>query len=142
MRNKFIVLISLVVLVFNTGVLFSSQEKDQVVIKRFILAVGANSGGKDRAQLRYAVSDAEAILQVFQDLGGVADEDTLFLEEPDVRSFYTEMGKFQTAFSISSMYPFDLAIFQTCLDVHTYSFLTNWIPLEISEISLISSMLQ
>jgi len=89
------VLTVLAALVINTGVLFPSQEKDQAVIKRFILAVGANSGGKDRVQLRYAVSDAEAILQVFQDLGGVADEDTLFLEEPDVRTFYTELGKFQ-----------------------------------------------
>jgi hypothetical protein len=58
------------------------------------MAVGANSGGKDRVQLRYAVSDAEAILRVFQDLGGVSDEDTLFLKEPDVRTFYTELGKF------------------------------------------------
>jgi len=86
----------LMAMALHSGPLFPSQAQDQAVIKRFILAVGANSGGKDRVQLRYAVSDAEAILQVFQDLGGVADEDTLFLKEPDVRTFYTELGKFQS----------------------------------------------
>jgi hypothetical protein len=96
MRKTGLNLIILAVLVLNTGSLFPSQTQDQVVIKRFIMAVGANSGGKDRAQLRYAISDAEAILQVFQDLGGVSDEDTLFLEEPNVRTFYTELAKFQS----------------------------------------------
>lgn len=77
--------------------LLPAQTPDQAVIKRFVIAVGANSGGKERVHLRYAVSDAEAILQVFQELGGVTKEDTLFLKDPDTRTLFTEMGKFQAA---------------------------------------------
>jgi len=83
--------------VLNAAASFPAQSPEQAVIKRFLVSVGANSGGKERAQLRYAVNDAEAILQVFKELGGVDSEDTLYLQDPDVRTFFTEMGKVQAA---------------------------------------------
>jgi hypothetical protein len=72
-----------------------NQNTDQAVIKRFAVAVGANNGGGERDKLLYALSDAKAFLKVFHDLGGVDEEDSLFLAEPDVQSFFTEMGRFQ-----------------------------------------------
>ena len=51
--------------------------------QRFALLAGANDGGPGRTELRYAVSDAEAMATVLQELGGVAPGDTVLLVEPD-----------------------------------------------------------
>ena len=72
------------------------QTQDKTVIKRYAVAIGANEGGKDRVKLRYAVSDARSFLSVLEELGGVQEEDSLLLQNPDVKTFYTEMGKLQT----------------------------------------------
>src|SRR5207249_1274266 len=40
-------------------------------LQRYALIVGANSGGANRAQLQYAISDAERFARVMVDLGGV-----------------------------------------------------------------------
>ena len=69
------------------------QEKSQV--KRFFVAIGANAGGKDRVQLRYATSDAESILKVFKELGGVSPDDSLLILDPNIKTIYTEIGRLQ-----------------------------------------------
>ena len=101
MKAKKIILFVLIVCLLNTGAIYSGQTKDsqeqgKAVIKRYAMAVGANDGGKDRVLLQYAISDAKSILNVLQELGGVDEEDILLLEEPDVRTVYTEMGKLQS----------------------------------------------
>lgn len=70
-------------------------NQDGGIIKRYAVVVGANEGGKDRVKLRYATSDAEAMSKVLEELGGVMKEDNLLLLNPDVKMFYTEMGKLQ-----------------------------------------------
>lgn len=88
----------LTIMVFWSLPLFAglvNQEVNQAVIKRFVVAVGANNGGKDREKLMYALTDAKSFLRVFHELGGVTEEDSFFLAEPDVKSFYTEIGRFQ-----------------------------------------------
>ena len=52
------------------------------VTRRFALAIGANDGGKRRARLRYAVSDARAFVRVMAQLGGVARGDRTMLDQP------------------------------------------------------------
>ncbi len=96
MKTKNMILIILSTLFLSTGALYPGHVQNNTVIKRFAMAVGANSGGKDRVRLHYAVSDAQAILNVLEELGGVEEDDILLLEEPDVRTFYTEIGKFQS----------------------------------------------
>jgi hypothetical protein len=101
MRKRDIILFLLIICILHTGALYSgetqdNQEADKTVIKRFAMAVGANRGGKDRVLLQYALSDAQAILSVLEELGGVDEDDILLLEEPDVRTFYTELGKLQS----------------------------------------------
>jgi hypothetical protein len=101
MKKRDIILFAVIVCILNTGALYSGQTEngqaaDKAVIKRFAMAVGANMGGKDRVLLQYAVSDAQAILSVLEELGGVDEDDILLLEEPDVRTFYTELGKLQS----------------------------------------------
>jgi hypothetical protein len=63
----------------------SPTASAQVILHRFVLVAGANSGGADRPLLRYAVSDAERFARVLTDLGGVSAPDTLILREPKVR---------------------------------------------------------
>lgn len=101
MKARDIISFILLVCILNTGAIYSgqiqdNQGQDKAVIKRFAMAVGANNGGKDRVLLHYAVSDAQAILNVFEELGGVEEDDILLLEEPDVQTFYTEIGKLQS----------------------------------------------
>ncbi|MDH5386387.1 MAG: caspase family protein, partial [Candidatus Aminicenantes bacterium] len=88
------------ILVFFAGTnIFAAenpQNQDKTVIKRYAVVIGANDGGKNRVKLRYAVSDAESFLSVLEELGGVLEEDSLLLQDPDVKTFYTEMGRLLT----------------------------------------------
>lgn len=95
MRSKQILLYALILTLLFGINLFAKQETIKVVTKRFAIAVGSNFGGKERAQLKYAVSDAESILEVFEELGGVSRDERILLIEPDVQTFYTEIGKLQ-----------------------------------------------
>ena len=55
-----------------------------VPLQRFLLVVGANAGGGDRARLQYAVSDAERFARVMVELGGVAPANEVVLKQPRV----------------------------------------------------------
>jgi hypothetical protein len=101
MKVKYMFFFIMLACILNAGSLYSgqiqdNQGQDKAVIKRFAMAVGANNGGKDRVLLHYAVSDAQAILTVLEELGGVEEDDILLLEEPDVHTFYTEIGRLQS----------------------------------------------
>jgi len=68
------------------GVLGTPQPaRAQGVIERFVLVAGANDGGSDRPELRYAVSDAERFARVMTDLGGVSPSNAIVLREPKLR---------------------------------------------------------
>jgi hypothetical protein len=65
-------------------------------VRRFVLAAGANFGGHDRIELRYAVSDAERFADVMQKMGGVDAADYYLLSEPDLDVFestLSDLGK-------------------------------------------------
>lgn len=55
---------------------------DNAPLRRFALLVGANDGGSERARLRYANSDADALAEVLRDLGGVGAGDLVHLRDP------------------------------------------------------------
>ena len=54
-------------------------------LQRYALIVGANAGGGDRPQLRYAVTDAERFARVLVDLGGVSPGNAILLKQPKLR---------------------------------------------------------
>jgi Caspase domain len=56
-----------------------------VPVRRFLLAIGANSGGAGRPILQYAVSDAERFARVMVDLGGVAPANGIVLKQPKLK---------------------------------------------------------
>jgi len=95
MRQRSVLFMILVFFTLSGMLLSAGQTAWDAVTKRYAVVMGANQGGQERVKLRYAVSDAKSILKVLEELGGVAEEDRLLLEEPDVKTFYTEMGKLQ-----------------------------------------------
>lgn len=95
MKSRQILAGVLLVFCFGGLGLFAGQETSSAVTKRYAVVMGANQGGKERVKLRYAVSDAKSILKVLEELGGVSVEDSILFEEPDIKAFYTEMGKLQ-----------------------------------------------
>lgn len=72
-----------------------------VTLERFVLVIGANSGGADRARLRFAVSDAERFAGVMRELGGVPESNQVLLRQPQVqdlfRAFDTLAAKLEAA---------------------------------------------
>ena len=60
------------IMLLGIGLLLCAQgiEATQVV-RRWVLAVGANDGGARRETLQYAVSDAQNFMQVMETMGGV-----------------------------------------------------------------------
>ena len=93
MKNRKILLFVMIFFVLNGMNLNAEQNTVKSITKRFALMVGANDGGKDRLQLRYAVSDAKSLGRVFEEMGGIAPEDCFLLENPDPTTFFLEMGR-------------------------------------------------
>jgi hypothetical protein len=54
-------------------------------LQRYALIVGANSGGGNRPQLQYAVTDAERFARVMRELGGVTGGNEILLRQPRLR---------------------------------------------------------
>jgi hypothetical protein len=52
-----------------------ARTGDEAVVRRFALIASANDGGSGRARLRFADSDAVAVSEVLQSLGGLRVED-------------------------------------------------------------------
>lgn len=63
--------------------------------RRLALVIGANHGGPGRQPLRYAVSDARAMIRVLEELGGVAADDSRLLVEPDRETLLWELDRLQ-----------------------------------------------
>lgn len=59
-----------------------AQTSPEVPVRRFALLAGANDGGRGRVTLRYATTDAKAVVTVLTQLGGVQPGDLAFVEEP------------------------------------------------------------
>ncbi|MDR1210827.1 MAG: caspase family protein [Spirochaetaceae bacterium] len=60
--------------------------------RRFGIFIGANNGGRSRATLRYAVSDARAMARVFAQMGGIRLEDLALLVEPSIRDIEQQLS--------------------------------------------------
>jgi len=73
----------------------AAEEADKTTTRRFAFVIGTNNGGPDRVTLRYAITDARAMMKVLEDLGGVLPDDTRFLVEPDRETFFREMSRLQ-----------------------------------------------
>jgi len=89
-KHKFIIIVFLIGLFCLPG-LTADQQTDDLYTRRFAFLVGANHGGKDRITLRYAVDDAKAVQNVFEEMGGILPEDSRFLADPSRETFFKEI---------------------------------------------------
>jgi hypothetical protein len=62
-------------------------------LHRVALVVGANDGGGGRAQLKYAVADAERFARVLYDLGGLSPDDAIVLKQPTPHELEAAFGR-------------------------------------------------
>jgi len=76
-------IVFLFLLFFIIGNLFSSEAENTT--RRFGIFVGSNNGGRERVLLKFAVTDARSMLDVFSEMGGITNEDSTLLIEPSVR---------------------------------------------------------
>ena len=74
-----------IVLSATLGGTAASAADPPATIERFLLVIGANAGGGDRAKLQYAVSDAERFARVMMELGGVPRTNEVLLRQPKVK---------------------------------------------------------
>ena len=73
-----------------SSLLFAS---DGAATRRFGIFIGSNNGGRDRAVLRYAVSDARSVSGVFASMGGISVEDSVFLIEPGIAEINRQLER-------------------------------------------------
>ncbi len=72
----------LTVFAYSKPAVGDESSGGKVTLRRFLLAAGANFGGKDRVRLLYAGTDATAFSRVLGELGGVAPGDKILLKDP------------------------------------------------------------
>lgn len=62
-----------------------AQQEARLPVRRFAMVIGANDGGSERVQLRYAVSDAQRFAGVMEEIGGVNPRDSYLILDPEPR---------------------------------------------------------
>ena len=93
MKRKALAFLFCILLAAATWPLAGSQETGKQAIRRLTLVIGANDGGPGREKLRYAVSDAKAVIHILESLGGVAPDDNRLLVEPSRETLLWETGR-------------------------------------------------
>ncbi len=93
MKRKPLILFFSLLLAAAAWPLRAGQETGNESIRRLALVIGANNGGPGRERLRYAVSDARAMIQVLENLGGVLPDDSRLLVEPSRETLLWETAR-------------------------------------------------
>ncbi len=73
--------LTLVALLFASANVYAA---DSNTIDRYVIAISANNGGKNRPMLRYAESDAKSFANVLKEMGGVNPQNLIMIQEPSV----------------------------------------------------------
>jgi hypothetical protein len=73
-------IILILILIVSAVSLLANQSSGE--LRRYAIFVGSNDGGRERVRLRYAESDARAMAEVMQELGGIQHNDSLVLLAP------------------------------------------------------------
>lgn len=66
---------------------------EELKIRRFAMAFGANDGGQGRVQLRYSITDAQSVLKILTEMGGVHQEDAFLLANPGKKALFDQMDR-------------------------------------------------
>jgi len=96
MRSKLFVLWAL------SMVLLPQTVHASGTLRRYLLAVGANTGGPERVVLKYAVSDAERFAEIMVRMGGVDPADRIILRQPESGAMEAALANFAAEISKDS----------------------------------------
>jgi hypothetical protein len=77
--RRFFIGVILIFCIFN----ISAAEPDETGLMRFGLFVGSNDGGIERVTLSFAGTDAQAMVDVMEEMGGLSSKNSLLLDDPD-----------------------------------------------------------
>ncbi len=87
----------ILVILFSFGILIHTETVSASwTLRRFLVSAGANRGAKDRQPLKYAVSDAEAMARILQEMGGVSQADCTILREPSLKNLQETLDSLRT----------------------------------------------
>jgi len=78
--------VSLVIITTSSGMTSGSTA-----VRRFGVFIGANNGGPELETLRYAVRDAESVSKLFMEMGGIKEQDNIFLVEPSLNEILSRL---------------------------------------------------
>lgn len=95
MRSKIFFIVLFIIVSFSS---FATTTK------RFALFVGANNGGQGREILRYAVSDAKSVANVFMEMGGIEEAQSLVLVDPSVEELSAEIKQMSEKIRLGTNY--------------------------------------
>ena len=70
-----------------------AATSNEIAINRYVFAVSANNGGKERPRLRYAESDARAFANVLSEMGGVPRQNVYRVTEPSVAGLQAQLDE-------------------------------------------------
>lgn len=74
----------------------------EMTLQRHTLVIGANFGGDDREQLKYAESDAERFAAVMVELGGVTPANQTLLRQPTLRQLFDALDLVTTRIALAT----------------------------------------
>jgi hypothetical protein len=78
--------------VLLAGVPGTSSAAPEGGVNRVALVVGANHGAPDRVPLRYAITDADRVAAVLEEMGGVPAESCIVLHDPTRQGLLDALG--------------------------------------------------
>lgn len=82
-RTLLLAAVAALLLLFPLPRSLRAQQDERLPVRRFAMVIGANDGGEERVQLRYAVSDARRFAGVMEELGGVEPRDSYVILDPE-----------------------------------------------------------
>ena len=77
-------------------------EENNPTFRRIAIYVGSNDGGPERIKLLYAGTDALALHNVMQELGGIESQDNYLLFDPDISKMESTYDKVKNEFNNQS----------------------------------------
>ena len=89
--SAFICSLCLLLVLVVAGNAQAAANADEIAINRYVFAVSANNGGKERPRLRYAESDARAFADVLSQMGGVPRQNVYRVTEPSVAGLQAQL---------------------------------------------------
>lgn len=82
-----------ILIIFTIILNISLDASENNLVKRYALLIGANNGGNERTILRYAETDAQNVSNVFSDIGGIENNNSILLLNPTKNSILNSFKK-------------------------------------------------